>query len=174
MQNNDSKLFYAIAETAGRDLRAAMGLSLLSRTEDIEHPIVKIIKGSVCGFFGKREDEVICRRRKRELVWARQIIAHFMRKYTKLSYNAIGEAMGNIDHTTVIVSCRVVKDLTDTDPALRQQLEVLDNLIAALIANYQTSVAEEIILRNQKGNVFSLDTNNNQPNGNSEEAKKAV
>ena len=65
---------------------------------------------------------VATKSRIRSKVLARQIAMHFMKKMTRLSLKDIGQHFGGRDHTTVIHSIRLVRDLMDVDPALRQEI----------------------------------------------------
>lgn len=70
--------------------------------------------------------KIFGRNRKRELVFARQLICWFLKRYTKLTLKAIGDLMGGRDHTTVIHSIKTINDLHDSDPAIRNLLLFYD------------------------------------------------
>ena len=53
--------------------------------------------------------------RKRSVVIARQLSMYLAKNLTNKSLKAIGDNFGGRDHSTVIYSCRAVKDLMDTD-----------------------------------------------------------
>lgn len=61
------------------------------------------------------KERVKQRRRKREIVQARQLCMYFSHKFTKASLKNIGEYYGGFDHTTVIHSCSTVENLMDTE-----------------------------------------------------------
>lgn len=60
-------------------------------------------------------DDIISKTRKREVVQARQMYHHFMRKYTKLSLTRIGDMTGGREHATVLHSLKTVNNLVETD-----------------------------------------------------------
>lgn len=70
--------------------------------------------------------------RKREVVFARQLIMSFYKKYTKMSLKSIGqefrgESPGKVkDHTTVIHSIRLVKNLCETDPIIFKEVKYIE------------------------------------------------
>lgn len=63
--------------------------------------------------------------RKRAIVQARQMVIYLARQYTSLSAEALGAAMGNRNHSTILYSCRQVENLRETDALFRQELEDL-------------------------------------------------
>lgn len=74
--------------------------------EDIESKV---------GAFFEVEGKLKRKTRKREIVQPRQISMFLAKNLTRYSLKTIGIHFGGKDHTTVIHSCQVVKDLMDTD-----------------------------------------------------------
>lgn len=60
----------------------------------------KIIQ-TVCKTWNRSLDDVCGRSRKQDVVYTRMTIAHFLRKYTKLSTTEIGKLI-NRDHATIL------------------------------------------------------------------------
>lgn len=63
--------------------------------------------------------------RVRDIVWPRQVCMYLMAYYTPISLREIGELFNGKDHTTVIHSKDTVRDLMDSDPAVREQINFL-------------------------------------------------
>lgn len=91
------------------------------------------IKEIVCTHYGLDPATILLSKsRKREMVFARQLIMYFMKKYTGMSLKSIGRefagtSTGNKkDHTTVIHSIQTVKNLMDTDQYILQQVNQID------------------------------------------------
>ena len=74
-------------------------------------------------------EDMQAKTRKREKTEARQIAMYLAKKFTKDSLKTIGNFFGGRDHTTVIHSRQIVKDLMDTDPIYRHNVLRLKNLI---------------------------------------------
>lgn len=60
-------------------------------------------------YYGVPADSLFVKSRKRKVVYPRQLAMSLLRKHTKLSFEEIGNIFGE-DHSTVIYSCKVVKD----------------------------------------------------------------
>lgn len=69
----------------------------------------------VCKHLNAPYDLVLGKRRKRELVTARQISMFLSKEFTSNSLKTIGNHFNGRDHTTVVHSRTTVKDLMDTD-----------------------------------------------------------
>lgn len=66
--------------------------------------------------------------RKREIVESRQIAMWMLKRYTKLSLEAIGSYFENenehiFDHSTVLHACKTVNDLKETNRDFREKFE---------------------------------------------------
>jgi len=90
--------------------------------------IERIIK-IVCDFFNMPKSDFLSQTRKREIVQSRQIAMYFAKKFTKHSLEVIGNDIANKDHTTVIYSCKNVKNLMDTDKHFKSQVESIEKKI---------------------------------------------
>ena len=73
-------------------------------------------------------DRIFARNRKRESVEARYLIFYFVKRYTKLSYQNIGEIARCFDidrvydHATIMHACKWVSDRKDVDKMFRFQI----------------------------------------------------
>lgn len=83
----------------------------------------------VSGYFHLDPDMLIKKTRKREIVMARQIAMYMLKSKTRLSLKAIGMGFGGRDHTTVIHSCQMVRDLMDIDSGYAEDVKYIDTLI---------------------------------------------
>lgn len=87
---------------------------------------VESILELVSGYFNVAVDLVRGQTRKRHVVVARQVSMFLAKKHTDASLKKIGSHFGNRDHSTVIYSCRTVRDLMDTDDAFLAQVEEVE------------------------------------------------
>lgn len=67
--------------------------------------------------------------RKREFVSPRQISMYLAKKLTNNSLKSIGEHFGGRDHTTVIYSCKTVRQLLETDKDYEKELELIEKKV---------------------------------------------
>lgn len=69
--------------------------------------------------------DILSTSRRHAIVQARQVAIFLARQFTSLSAVAIGQALGNRNHSTVLYSCQQVENLRETDSLFRQQLDEL-------------------------------------------------
>ena len=67
--------------------------------------------------------------RKRQVVEARQIAMHLIRKHTDETLVNIGKMFGNRDHSTVVYACNTVEDLKQTNKAFKSVISKLNRKI---------------------------------------------
>jgi chromosomal replication initiator protein len=80
----------------------------------------------VAALFGLTRDDLVGRSRRRHVVEARQAAAWVLRRaYPALSLEAIGEILGDRDHTTIIYSLAQVEERMRADPGLAADLRAL-------------------------------------------------
>lgn len=91
----------------------------------------KIIE-AVCYHFGLTIKEVQGRCRVKEYVYARHIIFYLIRKNTKMSLKPAGELL-NRDHTTVIHSIETLSNLMYTEPNVRAEVELIEEIVRAKV-----------------------------------------
>ncbi|MDX1477638.1 MAG: chromosomal replication initiator protein DnaA [Saprospiraceae bacterium] len=87
------------------------------------------IKKEVSDFFKVPIERLKSKTRKRNVVMSRQIAMYLSKVMTNESLKTIGDAFGGRDHSTVIYSCRAVRDLMDTDPEYRNAIANLEKQI---------------------------------------------
>lgn len=90
---------------------------------------IDIIQKMVCEYFAVPYEKLLQKTRKREIVQARQITMYLAKAFTKNSLKTIGEHFGGRDHTTVIHSCKTVKDLMDTDTYFKESVLELQHKV---------------------------------------------
>jgi len=81
---------------------------------------------TVCIWFGITEEELLRKKRDREIVEPRQICMFLLYKYSGLPLKKIAKRMGGYDHTTVIHSYQKIRDLMDVDVRIRQTVQALE------------------------------------------------
>ncbi len=87
---------------------------------------VDLIKEMVSEFFGIDVEKLGSKTRKQDIATARHLSIYFSKEYTKNSLKSIGSYFGGRDHSTILHSCRTVKDRMDTDRAFKDTVASLE------------------------------------------------
>lgn len=104
-----------LAKEALKDL-----LMVQNRQVSIEN-----IQKTVADYYNIKVAEMYSKKRTRAVARPRQVAMSLAKELTDLSLPEIGQAFGGRDHTTVLHACRKIEELRDSDPALRQDYNVL-------------------------------------------------
>ena len=87
------------------------------------------IQRMVADYFKIKISDLLSKRRNRSVARPRQVAMALCKEVTDHSLPEIGDAFGGRDHTTVLHACRKIKELSDTDLAIRDDY---NNLLKAL------------------------------------------
>lgn len=101
----------------------------LASQEDFDRDpnhIVAVIIGKVCSFFEITSSELKSQSRKKELVWARCIVAYALKENTGFSLKKIGEILGGRDHSTVSYQLDQYRDLSEFDKPFKNVIKQID------------------------------------------------
>ncbi len=101
-------------------------ISLYQKEITIEHII-----DTVCSYLNIDKERLNSAERTREVAIARQLAMYLAKQLTKIPLSAIGAAIGNRNHATVLHSCKTITNLIDTDQAFKLQVEELERLVSA-------------------------------------------
>jgi len=91
--------------------------------------ILNKIKSIICEGEKIHESVVFNHVRKREIVFARQLIMYFARKNNVGCEAVVGKMCGGFDHASVNHSVKTINNLIDTDPILRNRINIYDSII---------------------------------------------
>lgn len=114
--------------------------------KDIEKGI--FISKLVAGYYLETLYNLFPRSRKRHLSEKRQIIHYFCKKYTNLSWDAIGKLHKDYgierDHATVMHSYKTVENLIQSNKKIAKDIQKIEDLISVkLIVFKRTSMLPE-------------------------------
>ena len=87
------------------------------------------IQRMVADYYKIKISDLLSKRRNRSIARPRQVAMALCKELTDHSLPEIGEAFGGRDHTTVLHACRKIRELCDTDLAIRDDYS---NLLKAL------------------------------------------
>lgn len=87
------------------------------------------VRQKVCQYFDLKEDVLLSKSRKQEVVYARQMAIFLASKYTESNNVQIGRSIGGRNHATVIHSIKQVRNMLETDEQVRQDLANLEAMM---------------------------------------------
>lgn len=71
------------------------------------------------------KEEICSRRKVQGIALARQVVMYICRKYTFLSLQTIGNAVGGRDHSTVMSGINRIEEKLSTDPAFKASIDTI-------------------------------------------------
>ncbi|MFD2922031.1 helix-turn-helix domain-containing protein [Terrimonas rubra] len=83
------------------------------------------VEKAICETFNLSIEQILERSRKRSVVDARQVWQAILYKCLRMTASSVGEVTGGYDHTTVLNSVQVVKDLQETSQVYRERLDIV-------------------------------------------------
>ena len=89
---------------------------------------VKEVVKIIANFYDIDAENIYEKTRRKEVVKPRQIIMYILRKDFSISYPSIGEKLGGRDHTTVIHSCKKIKESLENNHLLEQELKQIRSM----------------------------------------------
>ena len=90
---------------------------------------VDFIQRCVSEEFGVSLQDIKTKRRNKTIVLPRQIAMYLSRELTDLSLPEIGQSFGGKDHTTVLHSYNKIKQGINADPALKERVEAVIQVV---------------------------------------------
>jgi chromosomal replication initiator protein len=91
---------------------------------------IKSIQDMVTRYFDLKPDDLISKKRTRELSYPRQIAMYLCRELTDLSLPRVGEDFGGRDHTTVMHACEKIAEEINSNPETRKIINELKKNIS--------------------------------------------
>lgn len=85
----------------------------------------KTIISTVASYYDIKIDDIMSSCRKKSLTIPRQIVMFLMRELINSSYPAIGQEVGNRDHTTAIHAYIKIKESIEKNQKIRQDIEII-------------------------------------------------
>lgn len=118
------------AEVSDGDLSLQTVKDLIRDNVNSQNTIrVEDVVETVANFYNIDSGKIHEKTRKRKIVKPRQIIMFLLREDYNFAYPAIGEKIGDRDHTTVIHSYKKIKEKLDTDSDLAQDIHQIRALL---------------------------------------------
>jgi hypothetical protein len=102
---------------------------------------VRVIQGIVADHYGMTREQLLSKRRTRDIVRPRQIAIALCRQFTTLSLPRLGQMFGDLDHTTVMHAVKRVAVLEEQNRDLRADLVHLRRVAKARADRLAASAA---------------------------------
>ena len=100
-------------------------LSQLYKAHEAKRVTAERILEVVSNQYGVSTDDILSKKRSREIALPRQIAMYLCRSLTQLSTTNIGQSLGGRDHTTVIHGCDKIAEEMESDYAFKKRIEEL-------------------------------------------------
>ena len=125
----NSLIAHSIVENC--DISMQLVKKILPRFVNVEesHTSIEEITHKVCEFYHLKEEVIISKSRKQEIVRARQIAIYLASQYTNETTVQIGRAIGGKKHATVLHSINLVKTMMETDIKFRQDVRDIEAIL---------------------------------------------
>lgn len=110
---------------------AMNALGNLAQTQDTRVITPSIVMDVVAKKCGVTVDDMLSKKRNKEITVPRQIAIYICRELTDLSTTNIGKEFGGRDHTTVMHSCDKVNEQIKSDYSFKKKVDELIELVKA-------------------------------------------
>ncbi len=115
----------SLALHQGREITMNLAKEALKHiaVNDLHKITAGVIIDDVSRFFNISVDDLMSKKRTKELVFPRQIAMYLCRTLTEMSYPDIGKAFNGKDHTTVMHACEQISKQVETNPDLQRTMD---------------------------------------------------
>lgn len=96
--------------------------------------IVKVgdVTKAVCKHYDIKKDELLGKKRNKEIVFPRQVLIFLLREELDLPYKSVGREMGGRDHTTIIHDYNKIKNLLLENNDLEGEIKTIKDKLYAV------------------------------------------
>ena len=123
----------ANATFLGRKITTSLAKEVLKIYVQVHRKEITIesIKQIVCEAMNVDVETFHSPKRTREVAQARQVAMYLSKQHTKSPLTAIGAAIGDKNHATVLHACKAISNLMETDKVFRAQVEEIERKVLA-------------------------------------------
>lgn len=108
---------------------AATALQECINTDDTENATPESIIRATCNYFSVRQEDLIGKNKKQEIVRARQICIYLLCEMLSLPLVTVGKLMGGRDHSTVIYARDKITELVRVNDALLKDVNDIKSAV---------------------------------------------
>jgi chromosomal replication initiator protein len=87
---------------------------------------IENIQKTICDYFNIKLGDLKSKKRTRDIALPRQVAMYLCRKYTSISFPAIGYKFGGRDHSTVIHASKAIEKRIKDDPSIEATVARLE------------------------------------------------
>ncbi len=115
----------SLALHQGREITMNLAKEALKHiaVNDLHEITAGVIIDDVSRFFNISVEDLMSKKRTKELVFPRQIAMYLCRTLTEMSYPDIGKAFNGKDHTTVMHACEQISKQVEINPDLQKNMD---------------------------------------------------
>jgi len=92
---------------------------------------IESIQKTICDYYHIKLTDLKAKRRTKNIALPRQVAMYLCRKYTAISFPAIGDKFGGRDHSTVIHASKTIERKIKDDPSVQSAIESLERNLNA-------------------------------------------
>ena len=124
----------AYANLMNMPINREMTLKILDEfsVQTINNVTIDKIIDYVCKIYNMQYDDIVGKKRPKNIAMARQVAMYLCRKITDASLPKIGQAFGGRDHTTVIHAYEKIEKMRKEDKSFESQLQQYEEKIRSL------------------------------------------
>jgi len=116
----------AYADLIGQPVSIALAASAIADLSAKRRALTaEQIIAAVADFYHTTTGALLGPDRSKDIAWARQVAMYLIREEAEASLPAIGEALGNRDHTTIMYGCKKVADAIERNDGTRREVIAL-------------------------------------------------
>jgi chromosomal replication initiator protein len=121
----------AQASLTGAEISLEMAKKELKVADSDLSPVLSVetIQAAVARHYNLKIHDLKGASRTRQIARPRQIAIYLTRKYTELGLKEIGSHFGGRDHSTVLHACETIESGIESDSAIREAVESIQNLL---------------------------------------------
>jgi chromosomal replication initiator protein len=99
--------------------------NLRSSREHDSSPTFSTVLKTICGFYNIKKEELLSKKRNKELIKPRQICMYILRYEANLSFPEIAKEMGGKDHSTIIYGCKAIEKNIASNHEIKSEINLI-------------------------------------------------
>ena len=123
---------FSLSLSQGRDITMTLAKEAIRHlhSNDVDVISVAVIIDVVSRYYGISVDDIISKKRTRNITVARHIAMFLCRTLTNLSFPEIGKAFNGIHHTSVMGAFESINEKISTNPEIKSSIEELKKTLS--------------------------------------------
>jgi len=112
-----------------------LAAKILGQIIEISKTIItpELVIKEVCKHYSVPKEDILGRKRTKDIVTPRQVLMYLMRHEINLSFPEIGKEMGGKDHTTIMHGCNKIESEISNNPRLKNDISTIKDSIHSIV-----------------------------------------